>query len=133
LIGNATKWENLWMTGEFAAFESFVKLADNLKELEVTVGEKARPAIAAVRARLLEAVARSKDGDDAAAITALRDAMGRLAALGGELDPDEGALMRLMAERFTQALGSGDKDTARHTINFMRYKAGDKSGDDGDW
>jgi hypothetical protein len=63
-----------------------------------------------------------------AAIAAIRIAMQRLAALGSVLDPDEGAMMRFIAERFTAALGAGDKSDAETVVDVMRRKAGDSRG-----
>jgi len=113
---------------------SFFKLADGLRELEVTIGPDARPLIAAVRARLEEAAALRQNGDVAAALTAIRTAMGQLAALASGLEPAEGMLMKLMAERFTAALEAGDKGIAKETINFIRKRAGDPNDDsNSDW
>ena len=108
-----------------ADFDSFVKLGESLRELEVTVGPNARPVIAEVRARLTEAAALRTKGDMGAAISAIRIAMDRLAALASEMDPGEGHLMRMIADRFGKALNLGDKGTAKETVNFMRHKAGD--------
>jgi hypothetical protein len=108
-----------------ADFDSFVRLAESLRELEVTVGPKARPVIAEVRTRLGEAAASRGKGDMPGAIAAIRMAMERLAALATELDPDEGQLMRVIAEHFGQALSFGDKGRAKVAVNFMRHKAGD--------
>jgi hypothetical protein len=105
-------------------FDSFVRLGESLRELEVTVGPNARPVIAEVRAKLAEAAASRGKGDMAAAIDSIRTAMGRLAALASELDPGEGYMMRMIADRFSQALNFGDKGTAKETVNFMRHKAG---------
>jgi hypothetical protein len=113
-------------------FDSFLKLGESLRELEVTVGPKARPVIAEVRARLRESASQREGGDLPAALATIRLAMQRLAALGGELDAEEGALMRLIAERFTQALNFGDKGAAKDVVNFMRHKAGDPKDED-DW
>jgi hypothetical protein len=110
-------------------FDSFVRLGESLRELEVTVGPNARPVIAEVRAKLAEAAASRGKGDMAAAIDSIRTAMARLAALAGELDPGEGYLMRMIADRFSQALNFGDKGTAKETVNFMRHKAGDPNDD----
>jgi len=117
-----------------ANFDSFLKLSDSLGELAVTIGPKARPVIAEVRARLAEAAAMRDQGDMPAAIRAIRSARDRLASLAGDLDPGEGAMMRLLAERFSAALNFGDKDTAKHTVNFMRHRAGDpKDEPNTDW
>jgi hypothetical protein len=113
------------MPDDVADFDSFVRLGEGLRELEVTVGAKARPVILEVRTKLAEAAANRGKGDMGAALAAIQAAMERLAALANELDPGEGQLMRLIAERFSQALGLGDKGTAKEAVNFMRHKAGD--------
>src|SRR6266851_1959331 len=91
-------------------FDSFLKLGEGLRE----------------------AASQREGGDLPAALATIRLAMQRLAALGGELDAEEGALMRLIAERFTQALNFGDKGAAKDVVNFMRHKAGDPKDED-DW
>ena len=118
-------------TGEL---DSFFKLAEGLRELEVTIGPQARPVIAAVRDRLGVAAALRQKGDVPAALDAIRDAMTRLAALASQLDPAEGRLMKLIAERFTSALDLGDKGVAKETVNFIRRRAGDPKDDPNtDW
>ncbi|HYB89542.1 MAG TPA: hypothetical protein VEC38_00715 [Candidatus Binataceae bacterium] len=117
-----------------AADDSFVKLADNLRELEVVIGEKARPVVAEVRAGLHTAIACRARGDLPAALTAIRAAMARLAALASQLDPAEGAIMGEIARRFTAALSFGDKGEAKGAVNLMRHKAGDPKDDQNtDW
>lgn len=112
----------------------FLKLADNLGELEVTVGAHARSVVAEVREELRAAIASRERGDLSGSLALLRRAMERLAAMGSELDPEEGALMRMVARRFTEALTLGDKGTAKETVNLMRHKAGDpKDEDDSKW
>lgn len=101
------------------------KLAASLGELEVTVGPQARPVIAEVRARLDQAAARSAAADMPGAVALIGEAMERLALLGRELDAGEGGLMRMVAERFSQALSAGDKGAAKIAVNQMRRKAGD--------
>jgi hypothetical protein len=117
----------------FSADDPFVRLAQNLGELEVVIGEGARPAVAEVRARLEQAIGCRERGDIAGSLAAIRAAMARLAALGGTLDSDEGAVMRLIAERFSEALGRDAKGEAKSIVNVMRQKAGDKSEDGDDW
>ena len=114
--------------------DPFTKLAQSLGELEIVIGERARPAIAEVRAGLRDAIASRERGDMPAAIAAIRIAMQRLASLGSVLDPEEGAMMRFIAERFTAALGAGDKGDAKSVVDVMRHKAGDPKDDDKkDW
>ncbi len=120
------------MVPQINSDDPFVKLAENLGELEIVIGERARPAIAEVRAGLRDAIACRERGDMPAAIAAIRAAMQRLAALAGDLDPEEGAMMRFIAERFTAALGAGDKGDAKTVVDVMRHKAGDPKDDDKD-
>jgi len=117
-----------------AADDAFAKLAQNLGELEVVIGERARPAIAQVRAGLRDALACRERGDIPGSLAAIRLAMEQLAALGSTLDADEGAMMRFIADRFTAALGAGHKDDAKSVVDVMRRKAGDiKDDDNKDW
>jgi hypothetical protein len=114
--------------------DPFTKLAQNLGELEIVIGERARPAIAGVRERLHDALACRERGDMAGSIAAIRLAMEQLAALGSTLDPEEGAVMRMIAERFTAALGAGHKGDAKTSVDLMRRRAGDTKDDDKkDW
>jgi hypothetical protein len=119
------------------SLDPFLKLADNLGELEVTIGERARPIVGEIRERLRTAVACRERGDLQGSLEQLRGAMERLAAIAGELDPEEGAMMRMVAQRFTEALKLGDKGTAKDAVNLMRHKSGDpgdrKDEDDSKW
>ena len=112
------------------SLDPFLKLADNLGELEVTIGERARPIVTELRQRLRAAVASRERGDLPGSLEQLRGAMERLAAIAGELDPEEGALMRMVAQRFTEALKLGDKGTAKEAVNLMRHRSGDPKGED---
>ena len=116
-----------------SADDPFTKLAQNLGELEIVIGERARPAIAGVREGLRDALACRERGDMPGSIAAIRLAMERLAALGSTLDPEEGAVMRIIAERFTAALGAGQKGEAKTSVDLMRRKAGDTKDDDKGW
>ncbi len=120
------------MSRDADAIDAFLKLADSLGELEVVIGPRARGAVGEVRAALREAVTMRERGDLRGALEAIRRAMNRLAALGAELDPGEGAMMRVVAERFASALSFGDKGEAKGAVNVMRKKAGDirDGGDD---
>jgi len=113
--------------------EAFLKLADNLGELEVVVGEKARPVVVQLRAELGQAVARRRAGDVSGALTLIRQAMERLASLAGALDAQEGAMMRAIAHRFSDALKLGDKGAAKEAVLTMRRNAGDTKDDEPDW
>lgn len=112
------------------AIDPFLRLADNLGELEVTIGERARPVVAELRQRLREAAASRARGDLPASLDRLKSAMERLAAVASELDPHEGAQMLAVARRFTDSLGRGDKDAAKAAVNVMRHKSGDPNDED---
>ena len=114
--------------------DSFLKLADGLRELEVVIGEKARPVVAQVREELREAVASRERGDMTGTLEKIQRAMERLANLGAEVDPAEGAMMREIAQIFMRSLNFGEKGAAKDVVNVMRHKAGDPKDDDRtDW
>jgi len=116
--------------------DSFLQLIDRLGELEVVIGEQARPVVAEVRGRLKEAASARERGDVPVALAIIGQAMQRLAGLASGLDAAEGALMRTIAGSFAQALNAGDRGTAKQAVNMMRTKAGDSPKDpdsDSDW
>jgi len=114
--------------------DPFVKLSDTLGEVEVTIGASSRPAVALIRRKLIEAAAARGSGDVSAGVHALHQAMEQLAALAGTLDPTEGALMNLIAQRLTSALALNDRDAAKDSVNFIRHRAGDPKDDPNtDW
>jgi len=114
--------------------EPLLKFAESLGELEVVIGERARPTVAEVRARLIEAAASRDRGDLVGALDLIHRAMERLASLASQLDPGEGIMMKAIAERFTQALTAGDRGTAKQAVDLMRHRAGDRKDDENsDW
>lgn len=118
------------MPSNDVSLDPFLKLADSLGELEVVIGERARPTVAELRQRLRAAVASRERDDLPGSLEQLRGAMERLAAIASELDPEEGALMRMVAQRFTEALKLGDKGTAKEAVNLMRHRSGDPKDED---
>jgi hypothetical protein len=131
ILATQPQWvKNLIVSPSDPSLDPFLKLADNLGELEVTIGERARPIVAEVRQRLRDAIASRERGDLPGSLTQLRSAMERLAAIASELDPEEGTLMRMVAQRFTEALKLGDKGAAKEAVNLMRHKSGDPKDED---
>jgi len=110
--------------------EPLLKLADALGELEVVIGGQARPVVAELRSRLVEAAASREKGDVVGALDIIHRAMEQLASLAGQLDPNEGMMMRVIAERFTRALTTGDCGTAKQAVDLMRHRAGDPEDDE---
>ena len=122
------------MSLDAPGFEVFANLGESLRQMELMVGANSRPAIAAVREALARAAAKRQTGDPNGALQLIHQAMERIALLGAEMDSEEGAMMRFIAERFTQALSTGDKATAKEVVGMMRHKAGDPKKDPGaDW
>jgi len=114
--------------------EPLLKLADALGELEVVIGGQARPVVTEVRSRLVEAAASRDKGDVVGALDIIHRAMEQLASLAGQLDPNEGMMMRVIAERFTRALTTGDRGAAKQAVDLMRHRAGDSEDDENpDW
>lgn len=114
--------------------EPLLKLADALGELEVVIGDQARPVVAEVRSRLVEAAASREKGDVVGALDIIHRAMEQLASLAGQLDPDEGMMMSTIAQRFTRALTTGDRGAAKQAVDLMRHRAGDPEDDENsDW
>jgi hypothetical protein len=122
------------MASDDLPLDPFLKLADSLGELEITIGADARPIVADVRRRLRAVVASRERGDLPGSLEQIRGAMERLAAVASGLDPEEGAMMRMVAQRFTEALRLGDKGTAKEAVKLMRHKSGDpKDEDETNW
>jgi hypothetical protein len=113
--------------------DSFLKLAENLGELEVVIGPKARPVVAEVRAGLRDAIACRERGDLPAALTAIKRAMERLASLATQLDPAEGEMMKAIASHFSNALSAGLKGDVKNAVATMKHKAGDPKDDENRW
>jgi len=109
--------------------DSFLQLIDRLGELEVVIGERARPVVAEVRNRLKEAASARERGDVPGALAIIGQAMARLAGLASHLDAAEGAMMHAIAGSFAQALSAGDRGAAKQAVDVMRNKAGDSSKD----
>ena len=95
-----------------------------LRELEVVLGPHAAPAVAAVSAALVEAMAARDRGDIAGSIRRIGSAMDRLTTLADGLDPQEGAVMRLVAQGFRDALLRGDTAQAKQEAAAMFARSG---------
>jgi len=95
-----------------------------LDELQSVLGSRVAPALAAVRAALIRAMAARDRGDRAGAVQQIGAAMDTLAALADQLDPDEAALMRTVAHSFRTALLRGDAAQAKQSATVMFEKSG---------
>jgi len=99
-------------------------IAARLDELETLFGTKARPAIARLRASLLEALAARDRGDAPGALRSLRGGMDELARVVDDVDPQEAASMKILAAALEGALGRGEGDAARRIATDMLRRSG---------
>ena len=106
---------------ELSALEDVLMRLD---ELQVVLGVAVAGTLGAIRASLIEAVAARDRGDTPAAVGAIGRAMDALSSLADSLDPDEGALMRMVAQSFRTALLRGDYAHAKQTADVMMQKSG---------
>jgi hypothetical protein len=97
-----------------------------LGELEIVIGANARPTVAAVRTRLIQAMAARDRGDPVEALRLIGAAMEELATLADKLDPGEAMLMRALSDRFRSALLRGDLPEAKQDMDVMFDRAGAK-------
>lgn len=100
-------------------------LLTRMADLELVLGSGAKPVLARVQQRLIEALAARDRGDLPAVLSLLDDAMEILTALADQLDdPAEAMMMRAVARSFQQALRRGDQAEARTRADFMMARSG---------
>jgi hypothetical protein len=95
-----------------------------LGEIEVVLGKQVAPAVAAISATLIEAMAARDRGDAVAAVDHIGRAMDRLTVLADQLDPAEAVLMRALARTFRTALLRGDDPQVQQSTALMLQKSG---------
>jgi hypothetical protein len=106
---------------ELAALEDVLLRLD---ELQIVLGTAVGGTLGAIRASLIEALAARDRGDMPAAVAGIGKAMDGLSSLADKLDPDEGAMMRMVAGSFRNALLRGDYANAKQTADVMMQKSG---------
>ncbi len=97
-----------------------------LGEIEVVLGKQVAPAVAAVSATLIEAMAARDRGDPVAAVDHIGRAMDRLSVLADQLDPAEAVLMRALARTFRTALLRGDDAQVQQSTGRMLERSGSR-------
>ncbi len=100
------------------------RVVEQLEELDVVLGVRVRPVLAAVRETLIAAMAARDRGDVTGAIAQIGGAMDRLSALADELGPAEASLMRALVQSFRTALRRGDQAQAKQHAAFMFQRSG---------
>lgn len=96
----------------------------SLSELGVVLGEPGKAAMPVIESKLTEAMAARDRGDPVAATQAIAAAMEQLVFLAGRLDPQEGFLMKAVAERFRLALLRGSVPDAKQDMDIMLHRSG---------
>jgi hypothetical protein len=99
-------------------------LLTRLDELAVVVGPAEAPRLGAVRDGVMRALALRADGDVPGAAQAISAAMHELAGIAGALDPQEAALMRMLATQFGAAMARGEAGEMTRASELMRERSG---------
>ncbi len=93
-------------------------------ELKHALGVAGAERVGALEAIIAEALAARERGDHATAIARIVTAMQRLAELASESGAPDAPMLRMMAERFRQAVGHGDVSQAKDAADTMRVQSG---------
>jgi hypothetical protein len=102
------------------------QLVHGLGELEIVIGPNARGVVAAVRDGLIQAMAARDRGNPVESLRLIGVAMEQLATLADQLDPSEAMLMRVVCDRFRDALLRGRLPEAKQDMDLMFDRAGAK-------
>ena len=103
------------------ALEAFFSRVGELKH---ALGAGGAERVGALEAIIAEALAARERGDQATAIARIVQAMQRLAELASESNAPDAPMLRMMAERFRQAVGHGDVSQAKDAADTMRVQSG---------
>lgn len=105
------------------ALEAFFSRVGELKH---AVGPQGAAGVGHVEALIAEGLAARDRGDHATAIARVVEAMERLAELASDGGSPEGPMLRMMAERFRQAVGHKDLSQAKGAAETMRERSGSR-------
>jgi len=108
-------------------------IVSRLGELRIVFGEAGAATVAAVEDDLRRAMAARDRGAHEESIRLIGRGMDRLARLTDGLDPQAGAAMRLVIDRFRSALLRGQEGDARQAADVMREMSGARPLDDAGW
>jgi hypothetical protein len=103
------------------ALEAFFSRVGELKH---ALGPKGAEGIPAIEVLIAEGLAARDRGDRPTAMARIVEAMQRLADLASDSGTPEGAMLRVMAERFRQAVGQADLSQAKDAAETMRVQSG---------
>jgi hypothetical protein len=100
------------------------QVVTGLSELAAALGSAGDAMVPAIRQDLLRAMAARDRGDPKQAVEHIAAAMGRLAKVVENLDPEEAALMRSVLERFRSALICSDQAGVKGLAEIMFERSG---------
>jgi hypothetical protein len=103
------------------ALEAFF---ERVGELKHTLGAGGAERVGALEAIIAEALAARERGDQATALARIVDAMQRLADLASDGGAPDAPMLRMMAQRFRQAVGHADVSQAKDAAEVMRVQSG---------
>jgi hypothetical protein len=103
------------------ALEAFF---ERVGELKHALGAGGAERVGTLEAIIAEALAARDRGDQATALARIVDAMQRLAELASEGGAPDAPMLRLMAQRFRQAVGHADLSQAKGAAEVMRVQSG---------
>ena len=103
------------------ALEAFFSRVGELKH---ALGPGGAERVGALEAIIAEGLAARERGDHATSIARIVQAMQRLAELASEGNAPDAPMLRMMAERFRQAVGHGDVSQAKDAADTMRVQSG---------
>ena len=103
------------------ALEAFF---DRVGELKHALGPGGAERVGALEAIIAQALAARERGDQATALAHIVQGMQRLAELASEGGAPDAPMLRMMAERFRQAVGHGDVSQAKDAADTMRVQSG---------
>jgi len=93
-------------------------------ELKLALGPKGADRVGVIEALIAEGLAARDRGDQRTALARIVEAMARLAEAASDGGAPDGPMLRMMAERFRQAVGQADLSVAKDAADVMRDQSG---------
>jgi len=93
-------------------------------ELKLALGPKGAERVGVIEALIAEGLAARERGDQRTALARIVTAMQRVAEAASDSGAPDGPMLRMMAERFRQAVGQADLSVAKDAAEVMRVQSG---------
>jgi len=95
-------------------------------ELKLALGPKGAESVGHIEMLIAEGLAARERRDHTTAVARIVQAMQRLAELASDSGAPDGPMLRMMAERFRQAIGQADLSQAKGAAEVMREQSGSR-------